>query len=265
METLIPILTTWGINIAGVLIALWVSMKMSSWLQRQITRQLQARNFDATLSVFFGNLAKWAILVSAVLACLSIFGIQTTSFAAIIGAAGLAIGLSFQGTLSNFAAGVMILVFRPFKIGDLIQVDGVVGVVAEIGLFTVSMDSPDNRRFIVPNSAAIAGKIENMTHNALRRVDIDVGCDYSADIDHTRAILDAAAATVPGRDPEAGHQIFLAGLGGSSVDWQVRIWADPAIYWDVYQATIRATKMALDEAGIGIPFPQMDVHMDKAA
>lgn len=257
------ILTDWGIKIGGVLVGLFIAMKLGNWLQTQITKQLHRRNFDQTLSVFFGNLAKWALLVVAVLTCLSIFGIQTTSFAAIIGAAGLAIGLSFQGTLSNFASGVMILIFRPFKIGDLVEVDGILGNVAEIGLFTVALDSLDNLRHIVPNSTAIGGNIKNLSHNRVRRVDIDVGCDYSADIDRTREVLEAIAVNIPGRDPEAGHQIFLAGLGASSVDWQVRVFCKPEDYWPVWEATIRATKMALDEAGIGIPYPQMDVHLDK--
>jgi small conductance mechanosensitive channel len=147
----------------------------------------------------------------------------------------------------------------------MIQVGGTTGVVAEIGLFTVAIDAADVHRHIIPNSAVISGNIEVLTYQPLRRVDVDVGCDYGADIDATRAILEGAIVNIVGRVEDADHQVFLAGLGASSVDWQMRIWCDNADYWDVYQSTIRATKMALDAANIGIPFPQMDVHLDKAA
>ena len=135
----------------------------------------------------------------------------------------------------------------------------------EIGLFTTAVDTLDNRRVIIPNGTVIAGTIENHSHNVYRRVDIDVGVAYDSDLDKVREVLEAAAAEVPGRHPEGGHQIILLGLGGSSVDWQVRVHCEPKDYWDVWDATVLATKKALDAAGISIPFPQMDVHMDKPA
>lgn len=263
IEALTSAIASWGLKVVGVLVAIFIAWIIAGSVRSSMLRSFERREFDATLGTFFANLARYAILIAAVLGCLGVFGIETTSFAAILGAASLAVGLAFQGTLSNFSAGVMLLTFRPFKIGDFVVLSGKDGTVAEIGLFTTTLDTLDNRRVIIPNSEVIGTVIENYTHNEVRRVDIDVGVSYGADIDEARKVLDAAAAQVPGRDPEAGHQIFLVGLGASSVDFQVRIWCDPAIYWDVWDATVRASKKALDDAGISIPFPQMDVHLDK--
>ncbi len=265
LESYTPTLIDYGIKVAGVLVALFVAFRIASWLQHRVERGLQARSFDPALTGFFGSLTRWTIVVAAVLACLGVFGIQTTSFSALIGAAGLAVGLAFQGTLSNFAAGVMLLVFRPFSIGDYVKVAGAEGVVKEIGLFTVAIDTLDNRRIILGNTTVVGGTIENVTHNPKRRVDIDVGVAYEADLDRVREVLDEAAAGVEGRDPELGHQIFLKGLGASSVDFQVRVWCDTAAYRDVWQATVRAVKRGLDGAGISIPYPQLDVHLPPGA
>ncbi len=260
-----PTLIDYGVKVVGVLIALWVSFRIASWLQRRVERALQARSFDPALTGFFGSLTRWTIVVAAVLACLGVFGIQTTSFAALIGAAGLAVGLAFQGTLSNFASGVMLLVFRPFSIGDYVKVAGEEGVVQEIGLFTVALDTVDNRRVILGNTTVVGGTIENVTHNPKRRVDIDVGVSYDADLDQARKALEKAASQVEGRDAELGHQVFLKGLGASSVDFQVRVWCDTGAYWDVWQATVQAIKQALDAAGVAIPYPQLDVHLPAGA
>ncbi|RLB61699.1 MAG: mechanosensitive ion channel family protein [Deltaproteobacteria bacterium] len=262
LESLTPQLISYGMRIIGVLFVLWLAFKVANWLQRRITRGLKKKKFDETLSMFFGTLARWLIILGAVLACLGVFGIETTSFAALIGAAGLAVGLAFQGTLSNFSAGIMLLVFRPFKVGDLVNTAGQLGIVKEIGLFVTELDTLDYRHIIVPNSQVASGIIENISANDKRRVDIDVGVVYSADIDQTREVLEKAAKSVPGRDKDEGHQVMLKGLGGSSVDWQVRIWCKTDDYWDVWQATITAVKRELDAAGLGIPFPQMDVHLD---
>ena len=173
LATLVPLVTSYGLRIVGVLFALWASFRIAGWLQNRVTRGLRQRSFDETLSIFFGNLLRWLVLVAAVLACLGVFGIETTSFAAIIGAASLAVGLAFQGTLSNFAAGVMLLVFRPFKVGDYIVAGGKEGKVAEIGLFVTALDTVDNRRIFLPNTAIGSGAIENNTAHPVRRIDID--------------------------------------------------------------------------------------------
>jgi small conductance mechanosensitive channel len=176
---------------------------------------------DETLTRFVGHLVRWLVILLAVLACLGVFGVQTTSFAAVIGAAGLAVGLAFQGTLSNFAAGVMLLVFRPFSVGDVVNAAGVLGKVQAIELFTVAIDTFDNRRIIIPNSSVFGSTIENVSYHPIRRADVDVGTDYTADIDQTRELLLAAAKSVEGGLEDPAPDVFLAGLGASSVDWSV--------------------------------------------
>lgn len=262
LGTIYTYAATWGIRIVGVLVALLVAWAFAGWVQRAINKRLGAR-LDPSLTKFFASLARYAIIAGAVVGCLGVFGIQTASFAAVIAAAGLAIGLAFQGTLSNFAAGVMLLVFRPFKVGDLVRLADMIGVVEEIDLFTSSINTPDNRRIIMPNGTIVSNVIENLNAQDRRRVDIAVGVDYAADIDEVRKVLEKAVEDVPKILDDPGPQIFLAELGSSSVDWQVRLWCEPANYWDVHQAGIRAAKMALDKAGISIPFPQQDVHLDE--
>jgi small conductance mechanosensitive channel len=264
LETLIPLATAYGLRVLGVLVAIWVSFRVAGWLQHRVTGVLRQRKFDETLSIFFGNLLRWLVLVASMLACLSVFGIETTSFAAVIGAGGLAVGLAFQGTLSNFAAGVMLLVFRPFKVGDLIVAAGKEGTVAEIGLFVTALDSPDNRRIYVPNTAIGAGAIENYSAHELRRVDIDVNIAGNEDIDASRKALEAAGATVPGRAAQRAPEVFLKGFTGGAVMWQVRVWAPPAAYWDIWQATIRAVARELRAAGIAMPTPAMNVSVSGA-
>jgi small conductance mechanosensitive channel len=196
---------------------------------------------------------------------LGIFGVETTSFAAVLAGAGLAIGMAFSGTLGSFAAGVMLLAFRPFKVGDVVTVAGVTGKVDQVGIFSTTLDTPDNRRFIIPNASITGSTIENISHHPVRRADVSVGTDYSADVDQTRAVLERVANELPGRLQDKDPQVVLVELGASSVDWQVRIWVDAADFWAVKEAATRAVKVALDEAGIGIPFPQMDVHLDQPA
>ena len=218
---------------------------------------------DETLGRFVGKVIFYLIIVGASLGVLQYFGIGVTSFAAVIGAAGFAVGLAFQGTLSNFSAGVMLLVFRPFKVGDVINAAGITAKVNEIDLFTTTFDTPDNRRIIVPNSMISGGIIENVTHHQERRVDVNIGVDYSADIDTTRANLMAAVQSVGGiiEGEGRGIQVFLRELADSSVNWVVRVWFPASDYWGKREELIRSIKIHLDDAGIGIPFPQMDVHV----
>ncbi len=260
--TLTENLLSFSTNAAGALAFLVASWLVAGWARRVIRRGFTTAKVDDTLGIFLSNAARWAILIMALLAALGMFGIQTTSFAAVIGAAGLAIGLAFQGTLSNIASGVMLLVFRPFKVGDVINAAGVTGKVVEIGLFTTSFDTSDNRRIFVPNALIFSGTIENVTYHATRRVDVAVGTDYSADLDEVRAVLERAVTSVEGVRAEPEAQIYLLELGASSIDWTIRAWCRTEDYWAVREAITRATKIELDAAGIGIPFPQMDVHVD---
>jgi len=255
----------YGLRAVFVLILMILAFSISGWISSLVRTSLQRVNFDETLSKFISKLVRWLILLLAALMCLSKFGVETTSFAAVLGAAGFAVGLAFQGTLSNFAAGAMLLIFRPYKVGDVVNVAGNVGKVFEIELFTTSIDTFDNRRFIIPNSSIFGAVIENISHHPVRRVEVEVGTDYSADIDQTRKILEQAIASVDLRVSDPEPAVVLTGLGASSIDWSVRIWARGENFGDAKQALIRAIKIELDRAGIGIPFPQMDVHTDPSA
>jgi small conductance mechanosensitive channel len=240
----------------AILLVAWM---LSGWASDAAKRLFDRTRFDPTLARFFSNFAKWGMLVLGVLAAIGALGVQLTVFAAVIGAAGLAIGLALQGSLGNIAAGIMLLIFRPFKIGDVVEVAGETGTVTDLDLFTTSLDTADGRRVILPNGQVFGNVIENITYHPVRRVDVAVGVAYSADVDRTRAVLEAAARRVPGglADPEPG--VGLVGLGASSVDWTVMVWARRDDIGLVKQATIRSVKLALDEAGIEIPFPQTTV------
>ena len=258
----ITLITSYGVKVVGAVVGLWVATIVAKAAQRVTHKQLEkSGKLDDTLTLFFAKSARYTVLLVAVIAILGIFGIQTASFVAIIGAAGLAIGLAFQGSLSNFAAGVMLLAFRPFKVGDRISVAGETGEVNEIGLFVTTLDTLDNRRLIIPNSSIFGSTIENQTFHPLRRCDVGVGVDYGADLDKTREVLFAAGERVSGRDPSKKPEIVLTGLGDSSVNWDVRIWCVPTDYLPVLEATQLEIKAALDSANIGIPYPTVDVNL----
>jgi small conductance mechanosensitive channel len=251
----------YGLRAMFVIVLMIFAWTVSSWLSGTVEKGLKRVKFDETLTLFLARLVRWGILFLTALSCLSYFGIETTSFAAVIGAAGLAIGLAFQGTLSNFAAGAMLLIFRPYKVGDTILSSNYQGTVAEIALFTTEIDTSDGRRIIIPNSAINGSVIENVTYHKLRRVDVPVGVAYDAGIDATRTVLERALTMVPQAVKQPAADVVLVGLGDSAVNWTARVWATQADNSPAKQALIRAVKMELDQAGIGIPFPQMDVHL----
>jgi len=260
----VPLIISYSLNIIGALVLLFVAWIIAAWAGRLAARSLAKAGMDQTLTKFFGNFAKYTVMVLAILACLGIFGVETVSFAAVFAAAGFAIGLAFQGTLSNFASGVMLLTFRPFKVGDVVNVAGTVGKVQEIELFTTTLDTPDNRRIIMPNTVIFGSTIENITHHDTRRVDVNVGTDYTADLDETRKVLEAVASAEPAKLPDQDSQVYLLELGDSSIAWVVRVWTKADDYWAARERLTHDIKVALDKAGIGIPYPQMDVHLDGA-
>jgi small conductance mechanosensitive channel len=254
----------YGTRALFVLLLMVLAWTISSWLSDIVQKGLTRVKFDETLTLFLARLVRWGILFLTGLTCLSYFGVETTSFAAVIGAAGLAIGLAFQGTLSNFAAGAMLLIFRPYKVGDTIVSAGYQGTVAEIALFTTEIDTADGRRVIIPNNSINGSVIENITYNRLRRVEVRVGVSYDADIDATRRALERALAMVPQAVREPATEVSLEALADSAVTWAARVWASQKDNAAAKQALIRAVKLELDQAGIGIPFPQMDVHVIQA-
>lgn len=255
VDTALPVVATFALRVLGALVGLWIAFRLAALAQDRLTRTLRQRAFDATLSVFFGNLARWGILVASVLAVLGIFGIETTSFAAVIGAAGLAIGLAFQGTLSSFSAGVMLLVFRPFKVGDLVVAGGVNGFVVEIGLFSTAIDTKDGRRFILPNAQVANAIIENQTHNLLRRVEIVVQVGRDGEEPKIRAVLDAVGARAHLRDPNKGHDVVLRRLLPDGSEWVIRVWAPSASHDSVMEKTTSDAMRSLAEAGLEGPGP----------
>lgn len=265
LEGLVSVAVSWGARIAGVLVVLIIAWGLAGAIKRAILRSCDARGLDITLARFFGSLARYGIIVGAVLGCLGVFGIETASFAAIFAAMGLAVGLALQGTLGNFAAGAMLLVFRPFKVGDVVRTAGEIGTVREIELFTTELATPDNRRLVIPNSKVFGDTIENITHHPKRRVDVAVGVSYSADLARCREVLRQAVSDVQQVLSDPAPQVFLSDLGDSAVNWKVRAWANTGDYWAVHEALVTAVKNRLDQASIEIPFPQMDVHLDKSA
>lgn len=250
------------LDLVGAIVLLAITVWAAGWARRGARRALERSRFDPTLARFAGNMARYGVLVLGGLAVLSLFGISVASFAAIIAAGAFAIGLALQGTLANFSAGAMLLIFRPFRIGDVVSVAGITGKVVEIDLFTTQFDTPDNRRLVVPNGTIFGSTIENITFHPTRRVDVNVGTDYDADLRVTRSVLEQVAGEVEGVLPEPAPQVYLKELGGSSIDWAVRAWSLTPDYWAVRERLTQAVKEALDEAEIGIPFPQMDVHVD---
>ena len=255
----------YGLRTLFIIVLLVLAWTISGWLSEIVRKGLTRIKFDHTLTLFLARLMRWGVILLTALSCLSYFGVETTSFAAVIGAAGLAIGLAFQGTLSNFAAGAMLLVFRPYKVGDTIVSGSYTGTVAEIALFTTEIDTFDGRRIIIPNSSLNNAVIENISYNRIRRADIPVRVAYDADIDETRRALERALTMVPQAVREPAPAVILAGLGDSAVNWLVQVWAPQKEFGPAKQALIRAVKIELDQAGIGIPFPQMDVHLSRAA
>ncbi|MEM1071752.1 MAG: mechanosensitive ion channel domain-containing protein [Planctomycetota bacterium] len=254
--------TNVGFPVVKAIVLIIAVLIVSGWVRKLVLGVTRKANVDETLARFFGNMAKYIVMVLGGLAILSTLGVDTTSFAAVIAAAGFAIGLALSGLLGNFSAGIMLLIFRPFKVGDVVNAGGITGKVHAIELFTTVFDTPDNRRIVVPNGTIFGGNIETITFHDTRRVDVAVGTDYPADIDETRRVLEKAAASVEGGLNDPAPVVYLNELGGSSIDWAVRVWSNTADYWAVKERLTRDIKVALDEANIGIPFPQMDVHID---
>jgi small conductance mechanosensitive channel len=261
-ETVTHVAENYGLPAVKVVLILLAAWILAGWIRRIVVRSMERSKIEITIARFIGNMARWGVLLLSVIAVLGIFGVPTASLVAVVGALGLAVGLALQGTLGNAAAGFLLLIFRPFRVGDFISAGGVSGKVFEIELFSTSIDTTDNRRIIVPNGAVFGATIENVTHHATRRLDVPVGVSYDAKLDETRAALNKAVELLETRLEEPAHAVVLSGLGDSSVDWVVRVWVNASDYWPTKEALTANIKNCLDEAGIGIPYPQMDVHIN---
>lgn len=255
------LITTWGLRVIGALAVLVIGRAIARAIRRGVTRVLTRHEADAALIPFLSGIAYWLAIVLVLVAVLGLFGIPTASFVAVLGAAGLAVGLALQGTLSNFAAGVMLLIFRPFKLGHLVEVAGVTGKVAEIGIFSTLLNTGDNVQVIVPNAEIFGQVIKNYQGNETRRVDLVIGVAYDDDLTLARATIERALAETPGVLADPAPMVAVHELADSSVNFVARPWCNVDDYWDVRWEATRRVKEALDAAGCSIPFPQRDVHL----
>jgi small conductance mechanosensitive channel len=257
------LLTIYGLKviaaIAVFIIGRWIAKMLTSLTEKVMNK----RQVDPTIVSFVANLIYIALLVFVVLAALGQLGIQTTSFIAVIGAAGLAIGLALQGSLSNFAAGFLMIIFRPFKVGDFIDGAGVAGTVEAIQIFTTQLLTPDNKTVIVPNASLTAGNITNYSAKGTRRVDLVMGIGYGDDIDHAKKVIMDVLAKEERILKDPATTIAVVELADSSVNFAVRPWVGADDYWDVYFNLTENIKKSFDAEGISIPFPQRDVHIYK--
>ncbi|WP_238381205.1 mechanosensitive ion channel family protein [Mariniblastus fucicola] len=242
-----------------LLAALVLTWTVASSIGRYVGGMV-SKKVDLTLGKFLTKAVRNLLMVVVAIGVLGYFKVDVTSFAAVLAALGFAIGMALQGTLGNFASGIMLLMFRPFKVDDFIVVADTQGTVEEIDLFTTRINTLDNRHIIIPNSEIFGSKLENYTRNELRRVDVNVGAAYSADLDRTRAALERAIEKSDCVAEPCGY-VYLIGLGASSVDWQLRAWCKTSDYWAVREQLVANAKKEMDIAGIGIPFPQLDVHV----
>ena len=255
----------WGINIA-MAIAIYVIGRIVVGFILSIFRRVMAKSkYDAMLVDFLEAIISAILMLFVIVASLDQLGVDTTSLVAILGAAVLAIGLSLQDSLKNFAAGVMLLVFKPFKSGDFVEAGGTAGTVNKIGIFTSTMTTPDNKEIIVPNGAIYSGTITNFSAKETRRVDMVVGIGYDADLLKAKQVLQEMVEADPRILQEPAPTIAVAELADSSVNFVVRPWVQSADFWDVKFDFTEAVKLRFDKEGISIPFPQMDVHLHKDA
>ncbi len=245
------------------ILVLLIGLKVIGWIIKLINKVFEKRNIDSTLRPFLSNLIGWTLKVMLFISVASMVGIETTSFVAVIGAAGLAIGLALQGTLANFAGGVLLLIFKPYKVGDLIEAQGQLGVVKEIQIFTTILLSPQNKTIIIPNGAISNGDITNYTTAGKIRVDLTVGVAYDSDIKKAKEVLIAMMAKDERVLKEPAPFVGVSELADSSINLAVRPHTTPENYWGVYFDMLENAKAELDKANITIPFPQVDVHLDK--
>ena len=253
--------TQFGVKILAALAIFIIGRWVVRYIKKLILRVMEKRDVDPTLIKFVANLAYVALLTFVIIAALGMLGIQTTSFIAVLGAAGLAVGLALQGSLSNFAAGVLMIIFRPFKVGDFIEGAGVVGVVEEIQIFTTQLITPDNKTIIIPNAKLTADNIVNFTAKGTRRADMVFGIGYEDDIDKARNIISEILSNEERILKDPPPQVAVSELADSSVNFVARPWVNAGDYWGVVFDVTEAVKKRFDAEGVGIPFPQRDVHL----
>jgi len=265
LTTLTGLVSAWGLRVVGAFAVLIVGRWISSAMRRASVRGLTRAKTDPTLIPFLSGIVYYVALAVVVIAVLGLFGIETTSLVAVLGAAGLAIGLALQGTLSNFSSGVMLLVFRPFKKGDFVDVGGTKGTIHEVGIFTTVLNTPDNVRIIVPNSSIYGNTITNYSAYDTRRNDLVVGVSYGDDLTVAEAVIRRVLESEERVLDDPPAQVAVAELGDSSVSFVVRPWCRSEDDWPLRFDLTRRLKEELEKGGCSIPFPQRDVHLIRDA
>ncbi|EIE1226711.1 small-conductance mechanosensitive channel MscS [Vibrio vulnificus] len=257
------LLIQYGVNIISAIVILFIGNIIVKAVANSVSKVLNKKEMDKAVVEFIHGLVRYLLFVIVLIAALGRVGVETASVVAVIGAAGLAVGLALQGSLSNFAAGVLIVAFRPFKSGDYVEIGGVAGSVDSIQIFQTILKTPDNKMVVVPNSGVIGGAITNYSRHATRRVDLMIGVSYKSDLKKTKQVIRETLEkdTRILKDPDM--TIGVVALADSSVNFVVRPWCKTEDYWAVYFDSMQAIKEALDANGIEIPFPQMDVHLNK--
>ncbi len=266
IREIVNILTTYGLDVVGAIVILIIGMWFSGRAAKMMAKVLtKARHIDGTLVKFFASFVKYVVMAVTIIAVLNQFGVQTASLLTVIGAAGLAIGLALQGTLSNVAAGVMLLLFRPFKAGDFVEVAGQSGTIKEINLFFTEMATGDNIRITVPNSQIWGGVLKNYSANPTRRVDLIAGISYDDDIDKAMDVLQNVFAKDDRIHGDPEPFIAVSELADSSVNLVIRVWVDNGDYWPVRFAVTKAIKLTFDENNISIPYPTQTIYTESSS
>jgi small conductance mechanosensitive channel len=261
LQTITALVSAWGLKVVGAIALFAIGRVIAGWGRKGARAALERGKTDPTLIPFVAGLVYYLLLAFVVIAVLSMVGIQTASLVAVMGAAGLAVGLALQGTLSNFASGVLLLLFRPFKVGDFIEAAGVSGSVQSVNIFTTTLSTPDNVGIVAPNSAIWGQVIKNYAANETRRVDLVVGIGYGDDIDVAVKTVNRVLGAEGRVLADPAPTVAVSELGDSSVNLVVRPWCRREDYWDVRFGLTRQLKEELEKAGCSIPFPQRDVHL----
>lgn len=252
---------SWSGKIFSALLIFWIGKWLAKKFARLFVKVLERNDVDVTLTKFLYNILYYIIIIAVVIAAAGQLGINTASFLTVVGAASLAIGLALKDSLGNFASGVMLILFRPFKVGDAVTVGGETGKVEEITIFNTILNTADNQRKIIPNSIISSGVITNITANPVRRIDLIVGIGYDDDIRAAKQELETILAAEERILKDPSFTIAVADLGASSVDLVVRPWVKTSEYWDVRFDLVEKIKLTFDEKGISFPYPQSDVHL----
>jgi small conductance mechanosensitive channel len=265
LDKIIEFLATYWLKVVAAVIIFVVGRWLAKVISNLVAKAMTKAKVDPTLTSFVKNLCHIALLAFVIIAALKKLEVPMTEFTVVIGAAGLAIGFALQGSLSNFAAGIMLIIFKPFKVGDFVELAGKMGTVKAIQIFNTILNSPDNVRIIIPNGQVTGGNIMNFTVNGTRRIDLVVGVSYEDDLKKAQQVIEKVILSDERILKEPAHTIAVSELADSSVNFVVRPWVNAADYWDVRFKITEEIKLALDKNGISIPYPQRDVHMKSGA